>query len=170
MITGVLLLKTRILHQRANRKSVSLYSKTQAWTSADSFWKELCVICRSMMQKEGGGGPTFSEPAFTESLWWSNSGHLKREHVLDNWSQHTSKCTSCQKVSNLMTTSSDLPITCTLGEWFNQVIKILISKVSAPWGFYCTWSCIPISLCLPAMHVHWKCHSRWKGHSQQILV
>ena len=52
------------------------------------------------MQREGGGGPQFADPGFTDDSWWAHNGRLKREHVLDNFTQHTSKCKSCQKVSH----------------------------------------------------------------------
>ena len=66
-----------------------------------NLWTELAISLRRV-QNEGGKGPIFSDPAFTEHLWWSGNGRLKREHVLDNFSQHTSKCKSCQKVGSFL--------------------------------------------------------------------
>ena len=49
-------------------------------------------------QGKGGGGPTFSEPALTERTFWNSAGKLKREEMLDNYSQHTQHCTACSRV------------------------------------------------------------------------
>ena len=52
-----------------------------------------------MAQRVGMGGPKFAEPAYTGGNWWGDNGKLRREHVLDSYSQHTAKCTACSKVA-----------------------------------------------------------------------